>query len=130
MNNDNPGDDRRRFERIPFESEVELVQGTKLYRTRLKDISINGALIEEPEHWSDSKKTVEMRIHRTDQEPTREIRMVGQIVHETEENLGFECNSLSSYALAELKRLLELHLEPDQVQREIDEFTDLSPASA
>ncbi|MFB6345316.1 MAG: PilZ domain-containing protein [bacterium] len=115
-------EDRRRFERVPFTADVEIVKNCTVWRTQLQDISLKGLLVYEPDQWKQEEGTYEIRIKLSDTYPTGEITMKGKIVHSTAESIGFEQVEITSESLTQLRKLLELNLNPGQIQRELSEL--------
>lgn len=115
-------EDRRRFERVPFTAAVEIVKDCTVWKTELRDISLKGVLVDEPDNWRREDGPYELRIKLSDTTPTGEITMTGDIVHSNQGAIGFEQVEIDSQSLTQLRKLLELNLSPDQIERELTEL--------
>ena len=110
--------ERRRFQRIPFEAEVQLRQGQKRWLVRLHDLSLKGLLVDRPVDWeaqTDSAMHACLRLA-----PGVEVRMTVAPAHENDGMLGFYCREIDLDSITHLRRLIELNLgSSDLLEREL-----------
>ncbi len=111
-------DERRRFQRFPFEGTVRLYSNQKVWETQLVDISLKGVLVERPLDW-DGKTGANSRL---------ELRLRGSVIismgvsaaHVMLHRIGFEWRSIDLDSFSRLKRLIELNLgDPAMLDREL-----------
>ncbi|WP_460140872.1 PilZ domain-containing protein [Pseudomonas sp. S2_E01] len=110
--------DRRRFKRIAFDAQTELIQGAFIWPVKLVDLSLKGLLIERPDPWLGNRdEAFCVDIHLSDDV---EITMDVQLTHEERGQLGFVCRHISLESIERLRRLIELNLgDPQELEREL-----------
>lgn len=113
--------DRRRFSRIDFATKVELREHTNSVNVVLRDISLNGLLIERPSDWPFADKPVlEAHIFLSDEV---EIRMDVRLTHDHGDLLGYQCTAIDIESISHLRRLIELNLgDAKAAERELAEL--------
>ena len=109
----------RRFSRIPFESDSELVMEGQRFRTHLVDISLKGALIERPGDFeTEADRPVQLEVNLGASDAV--ISMKCEIAHLTADRVGLRCVSIDLDSIAHLRRLVELNSgDPKLVEREL-----------
>jgi hypothetical protein len=111
--------EQRQFTRIPFENTVRVRNRDKTWETRLLDISLNGALIEQPRAWQANIGDVfELEIDL--QHSGVEIRMEVTIAHMENGHVGCQCQHIDLDSITHLRRLVELNVgNTDILNREL-----------
>ena len=102
-------EDSRRFTRIPFDSQVTVVNGEGKWSSQLLDISLKGILISKPDNWSGNINEhflVELILNGSD----IQIRMEGSVVHIEDDHIGFRCEHIDLDSITHLRRLVELNV--------------------
>ena len=124
MSTDNTNDNRRHFTRIPMDSEVTLACGAQQWKTQLIDISLKGALLSLPEEFGESPDCscrLMFMLNNTDVT----IMMVGNIVYQKGEQLGFRRDNIDLDSITHLKRMVELNLgDASLLERELGELLE------
>lgn len=112
---------RRRFSRIDFQAKVELYERNTRCEVALRDISLNGLLIERPQDWPFADKPkLEAHIILSDED---EIRMKIELTHDRGDLLGYQCTAIDMDSISHLRRLVELNLgDPKACERELIEL--------
>ena len=73
-------DERRHFSRILFAASASIHQGEKQWQTSILDLSLNGALVEEPAGFSHSDEPIILNF--TLQGSDIELQMETELVHQ------------------------------------------------
>ncbi len=122
MSTDNANDNRRHFTRIPMDSEVTLACGAQQWKSQLIDISLKGALLSTPEEFGECPEcSCRLMFMLNDTDVT--IMMVGNIVYQKGEHLGFRCDNIDLDSITHLKRMVELNLgDAGLLERELSEL--------
>ena len=109
---------RRSFQRIPFDTDTRVSQGDKSWSVELIDVSLNGILFKQPEDWNiHPGHSLNIRITLADYS---HIDMESQLVHSTKQQVGCQCLHIDLDSITMLKRLIELNLGSDEfVEREL-----------
>ncbi len=109
---------RRSFQRIPFDADTRVSQGDKSWSVELIDVSLNGILFKQPEDWNiHPGHALNIRIVLADYS---HIDMESQLVHSTKKQVGCQCLHIDLDSITLLKRLIELNLGSDEfVEREL-----------
>ncbi len=119
MTSDN-SENRRQFQRVLFDADTRIEGDSGGISAKLIDISLNGALIERPKHWSAAtgeKVTISITL---DQEEAFSILMQAEIAHTEEDRIGLHCEHIDMDSITNLRRLLELNLgDPVFLEREL-----------
>ena len=100
--------ERRRFQRIPFDADVELRQGTHCWLAHLHDLSLKGLLVGRPDDWPEGNAAPIQACLRL--APDVELYMTLTLAHEKDGLLGFYCREIDLDSLTHLRRLIELNL--------------------
>jgi hypothetical protein len=127
MSTDNSSENRRQFTRIPMDNEVTLACGANQWNSQLLDISLKGALLAIPEEFGECPNC-SCRLMFMLNETDVTIMMVGDIVHQEGEQLGFRCDSIDLDSITHLKRMVELNLGDESLlERELGELIGSEP---
>ena len=119
MRNVDDPNERRRFQRFLFDAPVVIQGGRNSRRSKLLDVSLNGALVAEPPGWSPGPSG-EYRIQIQLSEDTV-IDMLATVSHEERGHIGFQCQHIDMDSISHLRRLVELNLgDPALLERELD----------
>jgi len=110
--------DRRIFSRIHFDAWAELRQGERHWRAPVVDLSLKGLLVREPEEWRvDDSQPVRAAIQLANQAT---IQMTVWPRHNTNGQIGFECEFIDLDSISNLRRLVELNLgDPELLERQL-----------
>ncbi len=123
MNNPVPTKDKRRFSRIPFDSDIHLVSAEGSWHCKLLDISLKGMLVTVPADWQTkvgSHYLAEMLLENHD----ATIRMEISVMHIEDQHAGFRCEHIDLDSISHLRRLVELNLgDSDLLDRELSELS-------
>lgn len=115
---------KRKFQRIPFISNVQITIDGQNQEFRLLDISLKGVLIEytrDIEINSDKRYPLSLTLSKE-----VVINMQAKMTHIEENRLGFEWVNIDLESLTALRRLLELNLsDVEEVNRELAELIPL-----
>lgn len=99
--------DRRRFNRVCFESPVRIKFAGHCYESSVIDLSLRGVLMHRPQEFTASAgDTVEVEIILSSE---TSITMDCDIVYSNEEKVGLSCNNIDIDSISHLKRLVELN---------------------
>lgn len=100
--------ERRRFQRIAFDAGTEISQGDRRWKVALLDLSLQGLLVERPEHWDVvAGEPVQVRIYLGFDV---NVYMDADLAWEREGLLGFNCKYIDLESISHLRRLIELNL--------------------
>jgi len=116
---DNHTPQRRLFTRIPFKASVVLNTFPDQHACSLVDISLKGALVEQPQPWNAAmgdpcSVSVELA------EDGTSIHMKGEVAHVEQGRLGMRCTEIDLESMTNLRRLVELNLgDEEALNREI-----------
>jgi ribosome maturation factor RimP len=113
-------ENRRQFQRVLFDADTRIKGDSVEVSARLIDISLNGALLERPKHWSTTTgERVSISI-KLDQDEEHSIQMQAQVAHTEEDRVGLHCEHIDMDSITNLRRLLELNLgDPTLLEREL-----------
>jgi len=114
-------DERRRFTRVPFDTNVELTQGDIHCTGHLLDISLRGALAEvSAVPLFVAHQAVELKVPLED---GTAIVMTAELAHQINKNLGLKCTHIDIDSISHLRRLVELNMgDPAACDRELAEL--------
>ena len=114
--------EKRRFKRIPFDADVLLTQDKQQWRTKLRDISLNGVLVAQPDDWQGvTGEQFGIQIFFTNGGSLVEGQ--GTMAHNEQDHIGFRITQIDVDSVANLKRLIELNLgDPELLERELKEL--------
>lgn len=117
-------DDKRRFQRFPFDAKAEIVNEAGRVDSQLLDVSLKGALLALPSGWTaepGSAHELSFSLEGSDSN----ITMQARLAHIEEGCIGFQCTSIDLDSVTELKRLVELNLGDHQLlERELAQLGD------
>ncbi|MFQ5677636.1 MAG: PilZ domain-containing protein [bacterium] len=110
---------RRKFSRIQFVADVELVFDGLIYQADLLDLSLKGALLRpQTPLLIKPGDLCYFRINLTDRNCILEF--TAEAVHSRDDRLGFKFISLDIDTMTHLRRLLELNLsDRERVRKEL-----------
>lgn len=115
--------DHRKFTRVDFDTDLELIQGDKHLACELVDVSLKGILVTEPKNGIFSESIPTEAVIQLS--PDISIHMQVSLVHQQDQLLGFICNSIDLDSAKHLRRLIELNLGDDEAcERELSEFAN------
>lgn len=110
--------ERRRFARVSFASEVSLHQQNRHWQCHLIDISLKGALLTLPqglEVKQGDKFTLVLKL--TDM---ASVEMDVAVAHQRGTAVGFHCHQIDIDSMSHLRRMIELNMaDPDCAEREL-----------
>ncbi|MFS2123330.1 PilZ domain-containing protein [Pseudomonas sp. Pseusp97] len=111
-------DERRRFRRIAFDAGTEISQGDQRWKVTLLDLSLQGLLVQRPEHWNIvAQEPVQVRIYLGFDV---NVYMEADLAWEREGLLGFNCRHIDLDSISHLRRLVELNLGDESLlEREL-----------
>lgn len=122
MDTEQTFEEKRRFSRVNFDTEVHLVSAEGSWGCRLIDISLKGILVTTPAGWTakiGDHFLVELLMDSED----AAIRMEVSAMHIGEHHTGFRCEHIDLDSISHLRRLIELNLgDLDTLHRELSEL--------
>ena len=108
MGTNRTAEEKRRFNRILFDTEITLSADEGHWVSRLVDLSLNGALIILPPDWALQRgSAVNLSIHLHNDVV---IRMSCEVAHVSDDVIGLRCGHIDVDSAAHLRRLVELNL--------------------
>ena len=111
--------DKRRFSRVNFNTDILLSSEGNCSRCRLLDISIKGALVDHPADTSfevGQAAQLEVNLDHTGIMITMDMT----VAHITNNRLGLKCDKIDAESISHLRRLVELNLgDAEMVNREL-----------
>ncbi len=111
---------RRKFQRIPLDSEAKIAPDSGHISVHLLDISLNGALIERPENWSGSIGDEVVLSVQLDPDDQFTIRMQTRLVYAKNDHMGLHCEHIDIDSMTNLRRLVLLILaDAELLEREL-----------
>lgn len=112
--------EKRHFTRIAFDASARLIRGDNDWPTQLLDISLKGALVEQPTGAAlQSGEAVTLYLLLSDEET--EIRMEGHVAHVEQAHVGIVCDNLDVESASHLRRIVELNTGNEALlEREIE----------
>lgn len=114
--------EKRHFTRIQFDAIATLNTGDAVWDTQVLDISMKGALIEQPNCSFDINQDVELTLTLSDN--STQITMQGKIAHVENQTLGIVCEHIDVDSVSHLRRIVELNTgSQDLLERELDALT-------
>ena len=115
-------EEKRKFVRAKFEATATLGDSETLWEVQVIDISLNGVLVERPEHWRGD----------LDQEFAFDLPMAGdaapvvmscRVARVDRERVGLERVTIGLESITSLRRLMELNTgDPERINREFAEL--------
>ena len=113
-------DDRRKFSRILFAASAYIAQDEQTWRTKILDLSLNGALIELPSGYTGQLNSILM-LEFVLPDSDIKLKMEAAIVHKTPEHLGLKCTHTDVESISHLRRIIELNIgDADLLNRELE----------
>ncbi|MGC9518883.1 MAG: PilZ domain-containing protein [Desulfuromonadaceae bacterium] len=118
-------EEKRRYERVHFVEDIEIIHGDKRYRGVITDISMKGVLIKleeiPPEVSSDAWL---IRLPLSD-----EVKIVVQArpshIDYAQHTVGFHFTEIDADSMAHLRRLLELNTgDAGEIERELERMVE------
>lgn len=101
--------DRRRFQRVLFDTPVSLNLNNTSYDTQLVDISLKGALVKATDGWQVSiGSRANLTISLNDAKTV--IQMQAHVAHTEAGQVGFICDKIDLDSISHLRRLVELNV--------------------
>lgn len=116
--------EKRQFSRIAFDAPVILQSGNMIWKSKLLDVSLKGALVLRPDSWTQDNNgnfSLSIQLDNSDVE----IDMDVILAHTEEEHLGFHCEHIDLDSVTSLRRLVELNLGDEALlEREISNMLE------
>ncbi len=100
--------EKRQFTRIAFDASARLQQDDNDWPSHLVDISLKGALLNQPAN-AELKKGDSVTLYLLLSDEETEIIMEGHIVHMEDGHLGLSCDHLDVDSASHLRRIVELN---------------------
>ncbi|MCL1112396.1 MULTISPECIES: PilZ domain-containing protein [Shewanella] len=120
-------DDRRKFSRILFAASAHIEQTQQTWRTKILDLSLNGALVELPAGYTGQINT-QVTLAFVLPDSDIELQMQAAIVHKTPEHLGLKCVHIDLDSITHLRRIIELNMgDADLLDRELKSLITPTP---
>ncbi len=120
MNDHSEHKERRRFSRIGFDADVQLVDARGSWQSRLIDLSLKGALVAIPPEWSGQPGERFLLEFALDAGDEAVIRMEASVSHQENDHIGFRCEHIDMDSISHLRRLVELNLgDAELLEREL-----------
>ncbi|MGL4613821.1 MAG: PilZ domain-containing protein [Shewanella sp.] len=101
-------DNRRQFSRILFTARASLQQGKQLWHTTIIDLSLNGALVAEPENFVYTDMPLQLSFTLPNSDIA--LQMTSKLVHHKHRQLGLKCDFIDLDSISHLRRIIELNL--------------------
>ncbi len=111
---DSSGAERRHFHRVTFDETVEVACGEALFKGRLIDLSLQGALAEFDNGTAPLEvgSLCNLLINLSGE---AHIAMEAKVAHIEDEHVGFHCEHIDLESVQHLRRLVELNLGDDEL---------------
>lgn len=118
--------EKRNFTRIAFDAGARLIRGENDWPAKLLDISLKGALLEQPENCDlEADDPVSVYLLLSDEET--EIRMEGHVAHLDDNRVGIACDHMDVDSASHLRRIVELNTGNEALlEREIEALVNFS----
>ena len=111
--------ERRRFFRAGYSRPAQLQQGDQIWATTLLDLSLQGALLQRPEHWNAQASGLFMLTFTLDDSDIQ-ISMEVEATHLDDKRLGVYCHHIDIDSVSHLRRLIELNVgDSELLMREL-----------
>ncbi|MCG9697316.1 PilZ domain-containing protein [Shewanella sp. Isolate11] len=101
-------DNRRQFSRVIFAADAILSDKHETWPTKIQDLSLNGALVEQPAGFSELQTPLTLSFKLAESDIV--ITMETQLVHKKNGLLGLQCLHIDIDSISHLRRMLELNL--------------------
>ena len=99
--------ERRKFERLAFDTKMQLFSGSEIWDCAIIDISLKGVLFSKPNNWDGKIKDFYRLSMSLSNSPS--IGMSIEIAHIDDTTIGAKWNKIDVGSFSYLKRLLELN---------------------
>jgi len=115
--------ERRHFSRILFDTTAYLKQDDNMWTTKIHDLSLNGALVEEPINFSPNESNLILDLCLPDSDI--KLIMLTKLVYNKDKQLGLQCVHIDVDSISHLRRMLELNLgDASLLNRELEHFIE------
>ncbi|WP_417760466.1 PilZ domain-containing protein [Shewanella sp.] len=113
-------EEKRKFSRVLFDAKAHLHTQSGQWQTRLHDLCLNGAMVEQPEGFA---STEPMELVFTLPGSDIELRMPADVMYQRGGFLGLKCAFIDVDSITHLRRLLELNIgDSSMLNRELSQF--------
>ncbi|AQS39326.1 PilZ domain-containing protein [Shewanella psychrophila] len=114
-------DEKRKFSRILFATGAQLTQADKAWTTKILDLSLNGALVDEPDSFTVDSSPIILSF--TLQGSDIEVQMETRLIHQKSGHLGLRCEHIDVDSISHLRRMIELNTgDSSMLNRELELF--------
>ncbi|EDQ01290.1 PilZ domain-containing protein [Shewanella benthica] len=114
-------DEKRKFSRILYATGAQLTQADKVWTTKILDLSLNGALVEEPDSFTIDNAPIILNF--TLQGSDIEMQMETRLIHQKSGHLGLRCEHIDVDSISHLRRMIELNTgDSSMLNRELELF--------
>ncbi|MFN3504643.1 MAG: orotate phosphoribosyltransferase [Caldimicrobium sp.] len=112
--------ERRRFGRIAFEEEVNFSCKRGLFKGKVRDISLGGVFVSEPEEYPQLKEEISIEFVLKGTEPPIKIKFKGEVLRiEKEKGFALKLLTISDESLKHLKNFIYYNSpSPEKVEKE------------
>ncbi len=118
-------EERRRFVRVPFESETILKYQDVHIEGAIKDLSLGGAFVSTPEK-IELGTEIEIEIIMRDPPPAVSIILRAKVVRDTSEGIGIQFTGMSMEVYQQLRDVIaNIHGDKKKVLAEFLKYMDL-----
>ncbi|MCH1920213.1 PilZ domain-containing protein [Shewanella sp. A3A] len=113
-------EEKRKFSRILFDAKAHLHTTNGQWHTRLHDLCLNGAMVEQPAGFTN---TDPLELVFTLPGSDIEVRMPADVMYQRGGFLGLKCAFIDVDSITHLRRLLELNTgDSSLLNRELSQF--------
>lgn len=114
-------DEKRKFSRISFAMDAQLSRADKVWTTNILDLSLNGALVEEPADFSTEHSPITLSFSL--QGSDIQVEMETLLIHQKNGHLGLKCQHIDVDSISHLRRMIELNVgDSSMLNRELELF--------
>lgn len=106
--------EKRKFTRIPFTANAQLVNTEGRWNSELVDVSLQGLLINEPQNWS-AEIGQHFMVKLEIKDSNINIQMDAVVAHQEEGKVGFQCKHIDLDSITHLRRLVELNIGDSEI---------------
>ncbi len=111
---------RRRFQRVLFDTPVYIQTNHQRFESQLIDLSLRGALVRTPPGWNSQPLDPLQLVIILDTHQGVTIEMGGHTSHQDDGVIGIQCDTIDVDSITHLRRLVELNLgDPALLDREL-----------
>ncbi|WP_372869859.1 PilZ domain-containing protein [Shewanella sp.] len=116
-------DERRKFSRILFDTPASLSCEGSQWKTRILDLSLNGALLEAPANFNPVSDSLQLAFILPDSDV--EVQMQALIAHRKPGLIGLTCQHIDVESISHLRRMVELNIgDASLLNRELAHFIE------